>query len=94
MREEPYLTAAAEAAGIVGREPDRLAVVLAGAREVALAAQGIAAVEIGADVVRIELDLLIVIGDGAIVIALAVVGVAARAIDGRAGIGLSRSTSV
>src|SRR5580704_11465962 len=88
VSEEPYLTASAEAAGIVGREPDRLAIVLAGARELALAAQGIAAVEVGADVVRIELDLLTVIGDGAIVIALAVVGVAARAIDGRAGIGI------
>jgi hypothetical protein len=36
VSEEPYLTASAEAAGIVGREPDRLAIVLAGARELAL----------------------------------------------------------
>ena len=43
VSEEPYLTTSAEAAGIVGREPDRLAIVLAGARELALATQGIAA---------------------------------------------------
>jgi len=38
VSEEPYLTAPAEAVGIVGRKSNRLAIVLAGASKVALAA--------------------------------------------------------